>query len=158
MTARARSLLLFLIVLIWPAQALSEKRLNPDSDYNVNIAVTINDNDYLVGKLEYSNAEGVFPLQLVVFCQVAGTINVLPYVFEILERTIVVPNVHRIKARCLNDKYSLGDMILGTIDFRDALKPQVSLAWENGHPYLRNLTDKGKQLIEKHFPEVWLGQ
>lgn len=157
-TASARSLLLCLVVLMWPAQALSENRLNSDSDYSVKIAVTINDKDYLVGKLEYSNARGVFPLELVVFGQVGGTINVQPYVFEILERTVVAPNVHQIKARCLNDKYSLGDMILGTIDFRDELKPQVTLAWENGHLYLRNLTDKGKELHKKHFPDVWLGQ
>lgn len=46
----------------WPANIL-----NSDSSYDINIAVTINENDYIMGKLEYSNHAPQCQLQLVTF-------------------------------------------------------------------------------------------
>lgn len=137
--------------------AWSENVLNSDSDYSVKIAVTINRNDHLVGKLEYTNHKPLYPLQLVTFAPVGGKIFAEPYLFEVLERTIIQPNVHRIKCKSINDKYSDGSMILGTIDFRDELKPKVTLATEGGQTFISNITEKGREVHKKYISNVALG-
>lgn len=156
-TACVRSLIFLLALFAWPFPASSENVLNSDSDYSVKIAVTINNNDHLVGRLEYSNHKPQFPLQLVTFGQVGEMMYAELYVFEVLERTIVLPNVHQIKCRSINDKYSDGSMILGTIDFRDESKPKISLVNEGGHPYLNNISEKGKETHRRFISNVWLG-
>jgi len=135
----------------WPANIL-----NSDSDYSINIAVTINEDDYIMGKLEYSNHAPQYPLQLVTFNPIGGMIHAEPYLFEILEKTIVSKNVHRIKCRSINDKYGSA-VIIGTIDFRDELKPKIRLVNEGGYTYIGNISEKGKKLHIKYIPSVWLG-
>jgi len=157
MTGDFRVAILCLLFLICPAEVLSENRLNTNTDYSVKIAVTVNNSDYIVGKLEYSNHKGVFPLELVTIGQALGDIHIQPYVFDIIEIIVILPNVHQIKCRPLNNKYWDGSMILGTIDFRNELKPQVTLVWESGHPYLSNITVKGNEFHKKYCPEIWLG-
>jgi len=145
--------ILFLFVTqAWPANIL-----NSDSDYSIKIAVTINKDDYIMGILEYSNHKPLFPVQLVVFNLIGGMIHTFPYVFDILEKEIVSTNVHRIKCRSMNDKYGTGALIIGTIDFRDELKPKVNLVIEGGYSYVSNITDKGKEFHMKYIPNVWLG-
>jgi hypothetical protein len=149
--------ILFLAMLIGPSRTWSENVLNSDSDYSVKIAVTINSNDHLVGKLEYSNHKPQYPLQLVTFAPVGGKIFAEPYLFEVIERTIIQSNMHRIKCKSINDKYGDGSMILGTIDFRDDLKPKVTLVTESGYAYISNITEKGREVHREHIPNVWLG-
>jgi hypothetical protein len=135
----------------WPANIL-----NSDSDYSVKIAVTINQDDYIMGKLEYSNHAPQYSLQLVTFNPIGGVIHTEPYLFEILEKTIVSKNVHKIKCRPINDKYGSA-LIIGTIDFRDELKPKILLVNEGGHTYISNISEKGKKTHMEYIPNVWLG-
>lgn len=137
-------------------QVCAENILNSDNNYSVKIAVTINQDDYIMGKLEYSNHEPQYPLQLVTFNPFGGIIHAEPYVFELLEKIIISENVHKIKCRPLNDKYGSSE-ITGVIDFKNELKPIVNLVNGAGHPYISNITEKGKEIHKKYIPNVWLG-
>jgi hypothetical protein len=148
--------LVFFSLLATPA--LSKNVLNSDADYSIKIAVTVNEDDSIIGKLEYSNQAPQYPLQLVAFNPIGGKVHSEPYLFEIIERTIVSKNLHRIKCRSINDKYGAGTLIIGTIDFRDEIKPKVHLENENGETYISNITEKGKETHIKYIPNVWLGQ
>jgi hypothetical protein len=83
-------------------------------------------------------------------------IHTEPYLFEILEKTIVSKNVHKIKCRPINDKYGSAE-ITGTIDFSNELKPKIHLVNERGHTYISNISVKGKNTQKKYIPKVWLG-
>ena len=131
----------------------AENILYSDSDYSIKIAVTINQDNYIMGKLEYSNHTPQYPLQLVTFNPIGGVIYSEPYVFELLEKTIVSQNVHKIRCRTLNDKYGNSE-ITGTIDFRNELKPIVNLVNATGHKYISNITEKGKEVHKKYIPNV----
>lgn len=147
----------FVFFIIFATQAWPENILNTDSNYSIKIAVTINEDDHIMGKLEYSNHAPQYPLQLVTFSPIGGVIHAEPYLFEIIERAIVSKNVHRIKCRSINDKYGAGALIIGTIDFRDELKPKVHLVNEGGYTYISNITEKGKETHKKNIPNIWLG-
>jgi hypothetical protein len=140
------------IFLLFVNQAWAENKINSDSDFDITIAVTINEDDYIMGKLEYSN----YGLQLVTFNPIGGVIFTEPYIFEILEKKIISKNVHRIKCRPINDKYGSTE-ITGTIDFSDKLKPKVKLVNELGYTYISNISEKGKKTAKKYIPKVWLG-
>lgn len=142
---------------LFATQAWSENKLNSDSDYSIIIAVTINKDDYIMGKLEYSNHAPQYPLQLVTFNPIGGVIYAEPYLFEILEKKIVSKNVHRIKCRTINDKYGSAE-ITGTIDFSDEIKPKIHLVNETGHTFISNISEKGKKTHMKYIPKIWLGQ
>jgi peroxiredoxin len=142
---------------LFAMQAWSENKLNSDSDYSIVIAVTINKDDYIMGKLEYSNHAPQYPLQLVTFNPIGGVIYAEPYLFEILEMKIVSKNVHRIKCRTINDKYGSAE-ITGTIDFSDEIKPKIHLVNETGHTFISNMSEKGKKTHMKYMPKIWLGQ
>ncbi len=156
-TIYLRSLIFLLLFLFLTTQAWTANVLNSDSDFSVKIAVTINGDDHIMGKLEYSNQSPQYPLQLVTFNPVGGLIQVEPYLFKIIERTIISKNVHRIKCTSINDKYGAGSLLVGTIDFQDELKPKVRLVNEGGYTYLGNLTEKGKEIHKKYIPNIWLG-
>ena len=147
----------FVIFSLFATQAWPENILNSDSDYSIKIAVTINQDDSIMGKLEYSSNTPQYPLQLVTFNPIGGVIFAEPYLFEILEKTIISKNVHRIKCRSINDKYRAGSLLIGTIDFRDELQPKVHLVNEGGYAYIGNITKKGKETQMKYIPNVWLG-
>jgi len=138
------------------SQSYAENIFYSDSDYSIKIAVTINENDKIIGKLEYSNHKPQFPLQLVTVGSSLGIIHVEPYVFELLEKTIISKNVHKIRCRPLNDKYRSTE-ITGTIDFSNELKPKIKLVNDSGHTYISNITAKGKKFHKKYTPNVWLG-
>ncbi len=148
----------FLIVALFIKPVYSQNVLNSDKDYSVVIAVTINENEHIVGKLEYSNHDPQFPLQLVTFNSIGVVIHVEPYVFELLEKTIISKNVHRIRLRPVNDKYGDGSEIIGTIDFSNEIEPKIRLVNQNGFTYIRNISEKGKAMHMKYLPKVWLGQ
>lgn len=147
---------LLAIFSLFGTQVWAANILNSDSDYSIKIAVTINQDDYIMGKLEYSNHTPQYPLQLVTFNPIGGVIHSEPYVFEILEKTIILKNVHKIRCRPLNNKYGYEE-ITGTIDFSDELKPKIHLLWEGGHTYIRNISEKGKETHMEYIPNVWLG-
>jgi len=142
---------------LFATQAWSENILNSDSSYSIKIAVTINNDDHIMGKLEYSNDAPQYPIQLVTFNPIGGVIYSEPYLFEILEKKIVSKNVHRIKCRSINDKYGSSE-ITGTIDFRDEIKPKIHLVNEAGRTYISNISEKGKKTHMKYIPKIWLGQ
>lgn len=146
----------FLCASLFAFQGFADNILNTDDNYSIKIAVTINEDDHIMGNLEYSNHAPQYPLQLVTFCPIGGIIHAVPYVFEILEKKIVSKNVHRIKCRPLNDKYSSTELN-GTIDFTNEIKPKIKLVNDNGHIYISNLTEKGKKVHKKYIPNVWLG-
>ena len=150
------SIIFLVIFSLCATQTWSANILNPDSDYSIKIAVTINQDDYIMGKLEYSNHAPQYPLQLVTFNPIGGVIHTEPYLFEILEKTIFSKNVHKIKCRPINDKYGSAE-ITGTIDFSNELKPKIHLVNEGGHTYISNLSEKGKETHMKYIPNVWLG-
>jgi len=139
-----------LVFVLFSTQVWSANILNSDSDYSVKIAVTINEDDYIMGKLEYSNHTPQYPLQLVTFNPISGVIHAEPYLFELLEKTIVSKNVHRIKCRPINDKYGSAE-IIGTIDFSNELKPKIKLVNEGGHTYISNLSEKGKKIHKEYI-------
>jgi len=149
---------IFLVIFsLFAAQTWAANLLNSDSDYSIIIAVTINEDDSIMGKLEYSNHAPQYPLQLVTFNPIGGVVYAEPYLFEVLEKTIIVKNVHRIKCRSINDKYGAGALIIGTIDFRDESKPKIRLVNEGGYTYIGNISEKGKQTHMKYIPNIWLG-
>ena len=50
--------IIYLVIFsLFANQAWSANILNSDSNYSIKIAVTINKDDYIMGKLEYSNHE-----------------------------------------------------------------------------------------------------
>jgi hypothetical protein len=151
-----QSIICLVIFSLFTTPVWSENIINSDTDYSISIAVTINKDDYIIGKLEYSNHTPQYPLQLVTFNPIGGLIHAEPYLFEILEKTIVSKNVHRIKCRPINDKYG-STKITGTIDFSNEVKPKVRLVNEDGHTYISNISEKGKKTRKKYIPNVWLG-
>jgi hypothetical protein len=139
-----------------PEQVKRWTALNSGSHFDIHIAVRINENDMIVGALEYANDPPQYSLQLVTFNANHGEpIMVEPYLFEIYERIIVSEKLHRIKCRSINDKY--GSQVSGTIDFRTPWSPKVHLENVFGHTYIDNITEKGKETAKKYIPSVLLG-
>lgn len=155
-TSNLQGIICLVIVFLFSNQAWAENKLNTDSDYSIKISVTINEDDYIMGKLEYSNQAPQYPLQLVTFNPIGGVIQAEPYLLEIIEKTIIAKNVHKIKCRTINDKYG-GNEITGTIDFRNEFKPKIRLVNERGYTYISNISEKGKKTAKKYIPNVWLG-
>lgn len=152
-----RMLMIICFLLVFSSnQSWGKNLLNSDLNYNITIAVTINEDDHIMGSLEYSNQAPQFPLQLVAFNSIGGIIHSFPYVFELVQRTIITENVHQVKFRSINDKYG-GGLIIGTIDFRNESQPKVKLVNEGGNTYISNLTKKGKEIHKKYIPNVRLG-
>lgn len=156
MKRNLQGIICLVIIFLFANQAWSENLLNSDSNYSIVIAVTINKDDFIMGKLEYSNHAPQYPLQLVGFNPIGGRIYAEPYLFEIIEKKIIAKNVHKIKCRPINDKYGTTE-ITGTIDFSNELKPKIHLVNDRGYTYISNITEKGKKTAKKYIPNVWLG-
>jgi hypothetical protein len=146
-----------LIFIFFPVHTLSLDRLHTDTRFSIAIAVTINQNDNIVGSFEYSNHKPQYPIQLVSFTRIGDNIYSNPYVYEIIEKQIILPYLHKIKCRVLNDKYDLGELILGTIDFRDESKPKINLVTDSGYVKITNISERGKKFHSKYFQNIWLG-
>lgn len=144
------------LILMLQLPAFADENMNPE-EYNVVIAVSINESTHILGKLEYTNVEPLYPLQLVSFTPVAGTIYTQAYVFEVLQKNIIELNYHQIKCRTLNDTFG-GNILHGSIDFRDISKPKIKLVTERGHTYISNISSEGKKMKSKYIPEIWLGR
>ena len=118
------SIICLVIFSLFNTHAWSANILNTDSDHSIKIAVTINEDDNIMGKMEYSNHAPQYPLQLVTFTPIGGVIHAEPYLFEILEKTIVSTNVHRIRCHPMNDKYGSAE-ITGTECVNDFETPST---------------------------------
>lgn len=148
---------LFIVLLLCSTTSSAENKLNSDESYSIKIAVTINENDNIVGSFEYSNHSPQFPIQLVSFVRMGDEMYSTPYVFEMVEKMILSPNLHRIKCRKINDKYGMGELIFGTIDFREETNPKVHLVTDEGRVYIQNISENGLSLRKKYLKNVWLG-
>ena len=152
-TKSTQNIISLLIFSIFVTHAWSASLFDSDSNYDIFLAVSINESDNIVGKLEYSDGA----LQLVTFSLVGDEILTEPYLFEIVEKTIVSKNVYRIKCHSINDKYGSPE-ITGTIDFSNELKPKIHLVNTYGNTYVSNILEKGKEMRMKYIPNIWLGQ
>jgi len=143
-----RILLLFVIFMAHSTAYAGD----PDSGYGTLIAVELKLNDKPtghIGKLEYTGNT----IDLVTFGPgIAGDIVVLPEVCQITEKKINSRGVHHIK--CSNQH---GATASGTIDFRDEVKPKITLLRENGG-VISNISADGKRWQKKNIPNIPLGQ
>ena len=116
------------------------------------IAVELRLNDKstgYIGKLEYTGKT----IDMVTFgTGIAGGIVVLPEVCIITEKKLQQKAVHHIK--CANQH---GTTASGTIDFRDEVKPKITLIRENGG-LITNISAEGKKWHRKNIPSIPLGQ
>jgi hypothetical protein len=128
---------------------------DPDSGYGTNIAIEFKSDNKsykppIIGHLEYTGTS----LDIVsIFEGIAG-IGILTQaqVYFVVEKTIVAKGIHQIKGR---NQY--GTMASGTIDFRNQVKPKITLVTETG-VVITNISNEGKEWKEKNIPSVLLGQ
>ncbi len=153
---KVRGIVLIISISLFVTPAWSANVFNSDEDYSIKIAVTIDENDNIMGKLEYSNHVPQFPLQLITFNSISGRVHSEPYVFEILEKKVISKNVHRIKCRSINNKYGRIE-ITGTIDFSNEFEPKIQLLTERGNTFISNISENGKKRHMEYIPNIWLG-
>jgi hypothetical protein len=151
-------ILLGLLLTFFQEQVGAEDVQFPGVDFRIKIAVTIDEDDFNMGLLEYSPQSTQLPLQLIAFNAMGGLVHPDSYFFELLDRTVVSKNVHRVKFRCINNRSGCTPVISGTIDFQNENKPKVRFMTEGGQTYLSNLTRQGKKNQKKFIPHIWLGQ
>jgi len=147
-----------LLLIALAQQVWAEDVQFPGVDFRIKIAVTIEEDDSIMGLLEYSPQSTQLPLQLISFNAMGGLVHPEAYLFELLDRTVVSKNVHRIKCRCINNRSGENRVIGGIIDFQNENKPKVRFMTEGGQTYLANLTRQGKKNQKKFIPHIWLGQ
>lgn len=144
-----KRLFLLLVVLMTYSSAYAG---DPDSGHGTLIAVELRLSDKptgYIGKLEYTGKT----IDMVTFgTGIAGGIVVLPEVCQITEKKIAAKGVHHIK--CGNQ---YGTTASGTIDFRDEIKPKITLIRENGGA-ITNISAAGKRWQKKNIPNILLGQ
>jgi len=125
---------------------------DPVTGYGTLIAVEFKTNDMFtaVGKLEYTGET----LEIVGFSQgVAGIgIFAIPQVYKIIDKTIRSQGIHHIKGQNQN-----GVIASGTIDFRDQLKPKITLITD-GETIITNISTEGLKWKNKYIPSIMLGQ
>ncbi|MBA4391742.1 MAG: hypothetical protein C0399_12515 [Syntrophus sp. (in: bacteria)] len=128
---------------------------DPDSGYGTLIAVEfkVDNKSYkppIIGHLEYTG----FSIDIVsIFEGIAG-IGILTQaqVYLVVEKKIVSKGVHQIKG-----KNQYGTTASGTIDFRDQVKPKITLVTEGG-VVITNISNEGKEWQRKNIPNMSLGQ
>ena len=146
-----RTLLCFILIFVHSICFAGD----PDSGYGTLIAVEfkVDNKSYkppIVGHLEYTGSS----IDVVsIFESIAG-IGILTQaqVYLIIEKKIISKGVHHIKG-----KNQYGTIASGTIDFRDQVKPQVTLVTEEG-VVITNISNEGKEWQKKKIPNIILGQ
>jgi hypothetical protein len=128
---------------------------DPDTGYGTLIAVEFKrDNESykppIIGHLEYTGTS----LDIVCISEGIAGIGVLTQaqVYIVLEKKTVAKGVHHLKA-----KNQYGTIASGTIDFRDQLKPKVTLVTEGG-VVITNISNEGKEWQKRNIPRIILGQ
>jgi hypothetical protein len=146
-----RTLLCFMLILVHSVCLAGD----PDSGYGTLIAVEFkaDNKSYkppVIGHLEYTG----FSMDIVsIFEGIAG-IGILTQaqVYTIVEKKIISRGVHHIKG-----KNQYGTIASGTIDFRDQVKPKITLVTESGI-VITNISNEGKEWQKKNVPNIVLGQ
>lgn len=136
-------LILFSASLCFATDPITGKGLTVSVEFKAGKVLTA------VGKLEYTGDS----LEIVEFIAGAsGRVLVNPYIYVLIEKTVVEKGIHRIKGANQN-----GIIAAGTIDFRDIQNPKVNLATESGLTIV-SLSPEGQKLKEQIVPNVKLGQ
>ena len=150
--SRLRILLCFIIVFGTCSTSFGG---DPATGYGTLIAVEfkVDNKSYkppIVGHLEYTGTS----LDIVSIFEGIASIGVLTQaqVYIVLEKEIVAKGVHHLKA-----KNQYGTIASGTIDFRDQLKPKVTLVTEGG-VVITNISTEGKEWQKRNIPKIILGQ
>jgi hypothetical protein len=128
---------------------------DPDTGYGTLIAIEfkVDNKSYkppIIGHLEYTG----FSIDIVTIFEGIAGIGILTQaqVYIISEKKISSKGVHHIKGE---NQY--GKTISGTIDFRDQIKPKITLVTEGG-VIITNISDEGKKWLKKNIPNMILGQ
>lgn len=128
---------------------------DPDTGYGTQIAVEfkVDNKPYkppLVGHLEYVGHS----LDIVIIYEAVAGIGVLTQavVYVVVEKAVVSKGVHHLKARSQH-----GVAASGTIDFRDQLKPKITLVTETG-VVITNISDEGREWLKRSVPQILVGQ
>jgi hypothetical protein len=158
MKSKIRLSVLGLLLIFLAQGGWAEDIQFPGVEYRIKIAVTVDEDDLIMGILEYSPQSTKAALQLISFNAMGGLVHPESHLFELMDRAVVSKNVHRVKCRCLNNRSGENLVISGTIDFQNENKPKVRLLTEGGQTYLANLTRQGKKNQKKFIPHIWLGQ
>jgi hypothetical protein len=115
------------------------------------IAIEFKANDKLtaVGSLEYTGVT----LEIVGFSQGVAGIGIvpIPQIYRIVDKTIRSERIHHIKAQNQN-----GVFASGTIDFRDRIKPKITLVTDGG-TIITNISQDGLKWKNKYIPNMILG-
>jgi len=125
---------------------------NPETGYGTSIAVEFRANNKFnlsVGILEYTG----FSIDIVGFSGGLAGIGIiaLPQVYLITEKTVSMKGFHHFKG-----KNQYGTEGTGYIDFRDFLKPKVTMLLDNG-TLITNISPEGREWSRKHIPNIVLG-
>jgi hypothetical protein len=128
---------------------------DPNSGYGTLIAIEfkVDNKSYqppIIGHLEYTGSS----IDIVsIFEGIAG-IGILTQaqVYLIAEKKIISTGVHHIKG-----KNQYGTIVSGTIDFRDQVKPKITLITEGGI-VITNISNEGREWQKKNIPNIILGQ
>jgi hypothetical protein len=147
-----RRILLCFILILLPAICFAG---DPDTGYGtlISIEFKVDNKSYkppIIGHLEYTSSS----IDIVsIFEGIAG-IGILTQaqVYLIVEKKIISKGVHHIKG-----KNQYGTIASGTIDFRDQLKPKLTLVTEGG-VVITNISNEGKEWQKKNIPNIILGQ
>jgi hypothetical protein len=128
---------------------------DPDSGYGTNIAVEfkVDNKSYrppIVGHLEYTGSS----FDIVSIFDGIADIGILTQaqVYIVIEKQVAAKGLHHVKAR---NQY--GAIVSGTIDFRDQLRPKVTLVTEGG-VVITNISEEGKDWQKRNIPKIVLGQ
>ncbi|TAN39490.1 MAG: hypothetical protein EPN25_11515 [Nitrospirae bacterium] len=116
------------------------------------IAIELKANDKLtaVGSLEYTGET----LEIVSFSKGVAGIGIVPVpqIYNIVDKTIRSQGIHHIKGQNQN-----GVIASGTIDFRNQIKPKITLITDGG-TVITNISMEGLKWKKKYIPDIILGQ
>jgi hypothetical protein len=146
-----RILLCFILIFVYSICVAGD----PNSGYGTLIAVEfkVDNKSYkppLIGHLEYTGSS----IDIVAIFEGIAGIGILTQaqVYLIVEKKIITKGVHHIKG-----KNQYGTIASGTIDFRNQVKPKITLVTEGG-VVITNISNEGKEWQKKNIPNIELGQ
>jgi hypothetical protein len=125
---------------------------DPVSGDGTLIAIEFKANDLItaVGKLDYTGES----IEIVGFSEGVAGIGIIstPQIYKIIDKTIKAQGIHHIRGRNQN-----GVIASGTIDFRDQIKPKITLVTDGGTS-ITNISAEGLEWKKKYIPNMILGQ
>ena len=116
------------------------------------IAVEFKANEKItaVGTLAYTGGS----LEIVGFSEGVAGIGIIstPQIYKVIDKNIRLQGIHHIKVQNQN-----GVIASGTIDFRDQVKPKITLVTDGG-TIITNISAEGLKWKRKYIPNMILGQ